>query len=228
MDIQNILTPNLAPELTRRLQKRQRFDIADRAADFRDDHIRRVLAEGNLQHAPLNLVGDMRNDLNRRAQIFALAFAGDDRVIHASAGDVCRLRQILVDEAFIVSQIQIGFRAVVGNEHFAMLIGVHRAGIDVDIRIKLLDGNLQSTALEQPSQRCRRNALAQRRNDAACHKNKFGMHPVPSFRRESALHRLQIIPTYYNHMRLRIQAKFGSIIKFPALCAIYIGKFFNF
>ena len=36
-----------------------------------------------------------------------------------------------------MSQIQIGFRAVFGDEDFAMLIGAHRPRIDIDIRVEL-------------------------------------------------------------------------------------------
>ena len=182
MDIQHVFAADLVFQLARRLEERQGFDVADRAADLGDDHVRRVLPEGDRQHAALDLVGDVRNDLNRRAQIFALALAGDDGIIHAAAGDVGRLRQVFVDEALVMPQIEIRLRAVVGDKDLAVLIRVHRAGIDVDIGIKLLHGNPEPAALEQPPQRSRRDALAQRGDDAARHKNKLGVHPIPSFR----------------------------------------------
>ena len=182
VDIQRVFAADLVFQLARRFEERQGFDVADRAADLGDDHVRRVLPKGDRQHAALDLVGDMRNDLNRRAQIFALALAGDDGIIHAAAGDVGRLRQIFVDEALVMPQIEIRLRAVVGDKDLAVLIRVHRAGIDVDIGIKLLHGNPEPAALEQPPQRSRRDALAQRGDDAARHKNKLGVHPIPSFR----------------------------------------------
>ena len=185
--------------MARRFEERQGLDIADRAADFGDDHVRRVFLEGNFQHAALDLVGDVRDDLDGRAQILALAFAGDDGIIHAAAGNVGRLREALVDEALVVPQIEVGFRAVVGDKDFAVLIRVHRAGIDVDVGIKFLHGNLEPAALEQPPQRGRRDALAQRGNHAARHKNKLGVHPVPSFRPRKRDH--QKLPTYYKQSK---------------------------
>ena len=37
-------------------------------------------------------------------------------------------------------QIQVGFRAVVGDEYFPMLYGVHGSGVDIDIRVEFLHG----------------------------------------------------------------------------------------
>ncbi|RYZ78685.1 MAG: HIT domain-containing protein [Proteobacteria bacterium] len=38
---------------------------------------------------------------------------------------------MLVNEALVVAQIEVGFRSVFGNEHFAVLMGVHRSGVHV-------------------------------------------------------------------------------------------------
>jgi hypothetical protein len=40
----------------------------------------------------------------------------------------------VVNEAFVVAQVQVGFGAVVGDEHFAMLERRHGARIDIDDR----------------------------------------------------------------------------------------------
>jgi len=36
----------------------------------------------------------------------------------------------LIQETFIMAEVQIRLRAVIGDEDFAVLIGTHRAGID--------------------------------------------------------------------------------------------------
>ena len=38
-----------------------------------------------------------------------------------------------VDKALVVPKIEIGLGTVVGDEDFAMLIGAHRARIDIDV-----------------------------------------------------------------------------------------------
>jgi hypothetical protein len=52
-----------------------------------------------------------------------------------------------------VTEVQIGFAAVVGDEHLAVLERVHRAGVDVDVRIKFLHRDAQTTHLEQATKR---------------------------------------------------------------------------
>ena len=47
------------------------------------------------------------------------------------------LGQVLVDEALVVAQVQVGLGAVVGDEDFAVLVGRHGARIDVDVRVEL-------------------------------------------------------------------------------------------
>ena len=41
-----------------------------------------------------------------------------------------------------MTEVEVGFRAVVGYENFAVLIGAHRAGVYVDIGVELLGSNL--------------------------------------------------------------------------------------
>jgi hypothetical protein len=57
----------LVPHLPDRLQERQRFDVAHRAADLDDDDV------GLLGHAPggLDFVGHVRNHLDGLAQVVA-------------------------------------------------------------------------------------------------------------------------------------------------------------
>ena len=178
MDVQAVFAPDLRAQLSDGLQKGLRLDVAHRAADLRDHHVRRRLVVRHLQHAPLDLVRDVRDDLDRRAQVFPFALAGDDRPVHAAAGDIGRLRQRLVDEPLVVPQVQIRLRAVVRHEHLAVLVRVHRAGIDVDVRVELLDRNAQAAAFQQPPQRRGRDALAQRGHDAARDEEKLGVHPL--------------------------------------------------
>jgi hypothetical protein len=87
---QAVAAADLLPELADGLQKRQRFDIADRAADLGDDdiHIIRVQRADGL----LDLVGDMRNHLHGLAEVAAFAFALDDGAVDPAGGEVAGLR----------------------------------------------------------------------------------------------------------------------------------------
>ena len=158
--------------LANRFQKRQRFDVADRAADLDDDDVRLVFL-GDRADRVFDLVGDVRNDLDRLAEIVAAAFLFDHRKINAAGRPIVRLRKLRVSEAFVVAQIEIGFRAVVSDEDFAVLKRRHRARIDVDVRIELDQRDVQPARLEQAADRRRRQAFSQTRNHAAGYENIF-------------------------------------------------------
>ena len=65
-----------------------------------------------------------------------------------------------------MAQVEIGLGAVVGDEHFPVLEGAHRARIDVDVRVEFLQGDAVPVSLEQRADGRRRQALAERRHDA--------------------------------------------------------------
>ena len=90
-----------------------------------------------------------------------------DGCINLSRCDVRPLCQIDINEALIVTEVEIRLRAIVSDEYLTVLIGAHRAGINIDVRIELLNRHLDATVLEQSSERSRCNSLAEGRNHAA-------------------------------------------------------------
>ena len=74
-----------------------------------------------LAHGGFDFVGDVRNHLHGLAQVIAAALAGDDLFVDAAGGDVVGLGEAGVGEALVVAQVEIGLRAVVGDEDLAML-----------------------------------------------------------------------------------------------------------
>ena len=134
MDIQAAAAAQLRTQLADGFEERQRLDIADRAADF---HQRNICPLGGAQHIRLDGIGNMRDDLHRRAQIIAVAFLADHLGVNAAGGAIIELGGAHPHEAFIVTKIKVGFRAVVGDKHLAVLEGAHRPRIDIDIRVEL-------------------------------------------------------------------------------------------
>ena len=140
MDKQAVLSPGLHGKLANGLQKRLALNIAYGAADFYQAYIGagvRVACDGTL-----DLIGHMGNDLNGLAAIHALALVGDHFPVHASGGQVGVLAQGLVNKALVVPQVQVCFRAVVGNEYLAVLYRVHGARVHIQVRVQLLRGDL--------------------------------------------------------------------------------------
>ena len=78
VQVQDVLVADLPPELADRLEERERLDVADGPSDLGDDHVGRH----DLLRAPdagLDLVRDVRNDLDGRAEELALALLAKDR-----------------------------------------------------------------------------------------------------------------------------------------------------
>ena len=73
-------------------------------------------------------------------------------------------------------QVQIRFRPVVRDEHLPMLIGVHGAGVHIEIRVQLLHLHPQSPLLEQTAQRRGGDPFAQTGHHAAGDKDIFDGH----------------------------------------------------
>ena len=171
MDIDGVGAADIGGQLPNRLEERQRFDIADGAADFAQHEIKPV---GFSAGKGLDGIGDVRDDLNRRAEKLPLALLGDDVLIDSPRGDIVGLPRRDAGKAFVMAEIEIGLGAIVGHIDFAMLIGRHRAGIDVEIRIELADADRIATRLKQCGQRGGHQALAKRRDHAAGDENKPG------------------------------------------------------
>ena len=70
-----------------------------------------------------------------------------------------------------MAEVEIGLGAVVGDEALAVLIGRHRAGIDVQIGIELAQPHGIAARLQQRAERRRGQTLAERGNHAAGDEN---------------------------------------------------------
>ena len=174
VDVAGVVAADVAAHLADRLEERQRLDVADRAADLDDQH---VDALGRGLDRGLDLVGDVRDHLHRAAEVVAAALLREHRVVDAARGDVVALAHARVAEALVVAEVEIGLGAVVGDVHLAVLERVHRARVDVQVRVELEEGDAQAARLEQRAERRRREALAERREHAARHEDELGRPP---------------------------------------------------
>ena len=119
----------------------------------------------------LDLVRDVRNDLHGLAEVFAAALLVQHVPVHLAGRQVREPVEVLVDEPLVVAEVEVRLRAVLGHVDLAVLVRAHRARVDVDVRVELLRGDLQTARLQQPAERSRRDALAEPGDNAARHKN---------------------------------------------------------
>ena len=170
MDEQAVARPLLKADLPRGLKEGLALDIAGRTADLGDDDVRTgVLAD--LVDEVLYLAGDVGDDLNGLAEVLAAALTVEDIPVDLAGGEVRVAVEILVDEALIVPEVEIGLSAVLGDIDLAVLVGAHRAGVDVYIRVELLRCNLEAACLEQTAERGRGDTLAKTGHNAAGNEN---------------------------------------------------------
>src|ERR1700730_10534635 len=106
MDEAHPLAAERVADLADRLEERQTLDVADRAADLAQDEILVGQVGGD---EFLDRVGDVRDYLQRRAEIFAAAFAANDGRIDAPGRDAVALARGDPDIALVMAEIEIGF-----------------------------------------------------------------------------------------------------------------------
>lgn len=180
VDKERILASDLKRYLSDRLYERLGLYVAYGAADLGDDNIG-IGFLSDVVDELLYLVRDMRNDLNRRAEELAAALLVENIPVDLSGRQIGIFVKILVDEALVVTEVKVSLGSVLRDVYLSVLIGAHRAGIDVYVGVELLRRDLQSAALEQTAERSRSNALPEPRYNASGDENVLGFLAVHLF-----------------------------------------------
>ena len=176
VDVDRVAAPDVLPELPDRLEERERLDVAHRAADLDEDD---VVVAGHAADAVLDLVRDVRDDLHGLPEVVAAPLLLDDGLVDLPGRDAVRLSRDGGGEALVVPEVEVGLGAVVGHVDLAVLERGHRAGIDVDVRVELLEGDLEAPGLEERAHRGRRDPLAEARDHAAGDEDVLRPHRSP-------------------------------------------------
>src|SRR5680860_216531 len=92
----------IVAKLADAFKKRQRLDVANSTANFAKDEIIVLVA---IKDKFLDRIGNVRDDLNRCAEIVAAPLLGDDVLINAPGGDVVLLICRPTGKTLIVTQI---------------------------------------------------------------------------------------------------------------------------
>ncbi|BAI65237.1 hypothetical protein RMDY18_14050 [Rothia mucilaginosa DY-18] len=171
---EDVLAANIAAYLACCLHKGQGLDIADGTTDFGDDDVGCIVNFRCVTHAGLDFVGNVRDDLDGVAEVFAAAFLCDNGGVDLTGGHVSGLVEVFVQEALVVSDVEVGFSTVVGDKDFTVLEGVHRTGVDVQVGVELLHGHREATCAKKLTEGRGRQALTERRCNAAGYENLAG------------------------------------------------------
>ena len=169
MDVGDVVATRVLAELPNRFEEREDLDVADRAAHLGDDDVDIVGCE--TADAALDLVGDVRDHLHRSAEVVASALGGEHCLVDRTRRGVRVAGERLVDEPLVVTEVEVGLSPIVGDEHLAVLERVHRAGVDVDVRVELLHRDPQPSGLEQSPERGSGETLAEGAGHASGHED---------------------------------------------------------
>lgn len=146
------------------------FDVAHRSAYLGDEYVCARFVCG-VENVLFYLVGDVRNDLHGFAAVLAVSFLVENVLVHFAAREGGTLCEVLVYKSFVVSEVEVGFRAVAGYEHLAVLGRVKRTGVDVHIGIEFFDIYAVSRRLQKSAERRCDDSFAESRNDSARYEN---------------------------------------------------------
>ena len=114
----SLLAAKFVAKLANGLEEGQRFDVTHRAADLAKNEILVIMIRLD---KGLDGVGDMRNHLYGGAEIIAAALARQHVGIDPACRDIVRTAGMNAGKPFIVTKVQISFRAVISHEDLAML-----------------------------------------------------------------------------------------------------------
>src|SRR5207342_571415 len=133
-------------ELADGLEVRQALDVADSAADLAEYEIEALIAVAD---EILDGVGDVGDDLDGGAEIVAAPLLGENLLVDAPGGDVVLPGRRPAGEALVMAEVEVGLRAVVGDEHLAVLVGRHRARIDIEVGVEFAQPYLVAARLQK-------------------------------------------------------------------------------
>ena len=75
-----------------------------------------------------------------------VTFLAKHALVDLTRREVVGLVHLRGDEAFVVTEVEVGFRPVFRHKNFTVLDWVHGSWIDVDVRVEFLHGNFVSAS----------------------------------------------------------------------------------
>src|SRR5687767_5241109 len=129
----------------------------------------KVLAR--LDNPVLDRPCQMGNYLDIVTVKFAGSFVLDKLEQHPAGHQRADRSHFVISKPFVMTEVEIGFGAVLSDKTFAMLARIKQAGVDVKIRIAFLEVDAQAARLEEVADRGGGYTLSQSGKHASCHKH---------------------------------------------------------
>ena len=129
--------------LAHRFKERLTFDVAHRATDLNQGNFC-TSAFAEQMNSSFNFTGNVGNNLNGTTQIVTPPFTVDDFLIDLTCANRAGLFQTQITKTFVMSQVQIRFRAIVQDVNLAVLIRTQGARVDIKVWVKFLNSDIKS------------------------------------------------------------------------------------
>ena len=161
--------------MSHRLEERLALNVTRRATHFDNGHFSVTRAR---HHPALDFIGDVGNDLHRAAEIVTSPLFTEHGVINPARREVICPAHDGAREPLIMTQIQIGLRAIVSHKNLTMLKRAHRARVNVDVRIQFEEGDFEPACLEHGGEGGGGDPLTQRGHNTTSneHISRHGFH----------------------------------------------------
>ena len=198
-----VVAPHVPSELTDGLEEGEALDVADGAADLDDEDVDALAA---FAYRGLDLIGDMRDHLDGAAEVVAAPLLGDHLTVDLAGRDVGLPRRGHMGEPLVMAEVEVGFAAVLGDEHLAVLVRAHGARIHVQVGIALHQPHSEAVAFEEAADGRRGDPFAEGGDDAAGHENIFGW----SGHRDGSL-RQQVVEMEWGEIRERTRSRSSGV-----------------
>ena len=96
------------------------------------------------------------------AEIVASSFLVNDSLVYSSCGERVGACGLYTGESFVVSEVEVCLHSVDCDITLSVFVGIECSGVDIDVRVKLLDGDVVTPCLQQFSYRGRDDSFAER------------------------------------------------------------------
>lgn len=172
VDEENVIETDFEGKLADGFDEGETFDVPSGASDFGDDDVA-ILVLADFFDAGFDFVGDVRDNLNGLAEVIATALFAEDFFVDLTGGEVVASPEFGIGEPFVVTKVKVGFGTIFKDINFAVLIGAHRARIDVEVGVELLQDHPQAAVFEEGAECGSGQTFPKRAHNAASNKNIF-------------------------------------------------------